>query len=225
MVTRGGGGAALRTILVFGALAAVFIAAVNVFTRFSSGEWSMFSTPTVTPTFTSTPIIPTATVFVPSETPTATLTPTRSVALSYIVHEGDNLYYIANEYEIDLDALVAYNLEQGIDLSTGMLQTNQEIAIPPPSFRSTPIEICPTALAIGAIIQHRIQPGDLLQLLADECNTTLDAILEANDFLSENPDLLRVGDVIEIPAGLLALTPPTPPLPTRNPTSSPTPTP
>lgn len=225
MVTRKGRSGVLRTIMITVIVVIVVVGATYALPRFSSGEWSILSTPTATATFTSTPVIPTATVFVPSDTPTVTLTPTRSVAVSYMVQEGDNLHYIATEYEIEVDELVAYNLEEGIDLTTGMLLPNQEILIPPPSFEATPLEVCPTAVAPGAIIQHRIRPGDILQLLADECNTTLDAILEANETLAENPDLLGVGDVIEIPAGLLALTPPTPAPPTRRSTSASTSTP
>ena len=164
---------------------------------------------------TSTRVMPTETVFIPSDTPTTTATPTRSIALSYTVLEGDNLSYISNEHDIEIDALVAYNLAEGIDLTGGILQPNQEILIPPPSFKSTAVDVCPTSIAPGAIIQHKIRPGDILQSLADECSTTLDAILMANEGLSDNPNLLMVGDVIEIPVGLLHLTPSPPPSPTR----------
>jgi len=67
-----------------------------------------------------------------------------------------------------------------------------------------------------------VRPGDILQLLAEEFNTTLDAILEENEDLAENPDVLSVGQKVRIPVDLLALTPAPP---TRQPSATVTPQP
>ena len=67
-----------------------------------------------------------------------------------------------------------------------------------------------------------MRPGDILQLLAEEFNTTLDAILEENEDLSQDPDVLNVGQKVRIPINLLALTPATP---TRQPSTTATPQP
>jgi LysM repeat protein len=75
----------------------------------------------------------------------------------------------------------------------------------------------PSGVSPGTIIEYTIRPGDILQLLADEFNTTLDAILEENEDIAENPDLLGVGHKLRIPIDLLTLTPATP---TRLPSST-----
>jgi len=189
--------------------------------RYTAGQWVLFSTPTATPTFTHTPVVPTATLLEPTETLTLTPTATRSGPLSYVIKEGDTLYYVADQYEIDIEALIAYNLDQGIDL-TYFLQVDQEILIPPPDFHAPTLTPMPSNVSPGTIIEYTVRPGDILQLLAEEFNTTLDAILEENEDLSENPDVLSVGQKVRIPVDLLALTPATP---TRQPSATATPQP
>ena len=186
---------------------------------FTSGQWALFSTPTTTPTFTHTPVMPTATLWEPTETPTLTPTPTRAGPTSYVIDKGDTLYYVAEEYEVNIEALIAYNLDQGIDL-TSFLQVGQEILIPPPDFQAPTLTPMPNDFSPGTIIEHTVRPGDILQLLAEEFNTTLDAILEENEDLSQDPDVLNVGQKVRIPINLLILTPATP---TRQPSTTATP--
>lgn len=201
----------------------------GLFQLLSGGfEISLFSTPTPTPTFTPTPVLPTATLYLsptPTLTPSVTPSPTRSGPITHAVEEAENLIYIAGLYEVSLADLVAFNLENGIDLTTGELAIGQEILIPPPDYEveiptSTPI---PEDLFPGALIDYTVQPGDLLSLIAEEFNTTVDAILEANEGL-DNPDELNVGETIQIPYNLITLTPVSP-TPTTPPTRTPTPTP
>ncbi len=195
--------------------------------RYTSGQWTVFATPTATPTFTHTPVLPTATLFEPTETTTLTPTATRSGPVSYVIKEGDTLYYVADEYEIDIEALIAYNLQQDIDL-TSFLQLGQEILIPPPDFQAPTLTPMPSDVSPGTIIEYTVRPGDILQFLAEEFNTTLEAILEENEDLSENPNVLTVGQKVRIPLDLLALTPATPtrqPSVTATPQPSTTPTP
>lgn len=177
-----------------------------------------FATPTSTPTVTYTPVLPTVTISNPTESPTVAHTATRSGPTSYIIKEGDTLYYIADEYEVDIEALIAYNLEQDIDL-TSFLQLNQEILIPPPDFKAPTLTPMPSGVSPGTIIEYTIRPGDILQLLAEEFNTTIDAIIEQNEELTENPNILTVGQKIGIPIDILMLTPATP---TRQPSATPT---
>lgn len=178
---------------------------IYVFRQFSSGAWTLFATPTPTPTFTSTPVVPTATLFVPTVTPSPTATATRAGPETYTVEEGDNLAFIAAEFEVDVRDLVAFNLGQGIDLTSGIVQPAQEIIIPPPEYirpTATPIA---TGLKPGTLIEYTIQPGDFLGGLAEAYNTTVDAIIEANEDL-ENPDDLIIGQVIQIPYDIIILT-------------------
>ena len=190
--------------------------AAYVWPRYTAGQLSVFATPTATPTFTHTPVLPTSTLYNPTETATATPTATRSGPVSYVIQEGDTLYYVAEKYTSDIEALIAYNLEHGIDL-TSFLQVGQEILIPPPDFQAPTLTPRPSDVTPGAIIVYTVRPGDILQLLAEEFNTTLDAILEENEELVENPDVLSVGQKLRIPVDLLALTPATP---TRRPSAT-----
>ncbi|HAJ05965.1 MAG TPA: hypothetical protein DCL76_05380 [Chloroflexi bacterium] len=187
-----------------------------------NNTWSslnLFSTPTYTPEFTPTAIKPTSTLFVPSETNTVTPTATRSGPVSYIIEEGDTLYDIALQYEIDVQSLIDFNASENIDL-TKFLQVNQEILIPPSSFVSPTLTPIPyDELEPGSFIEHTIKPGDILQLLAKDFNTTVDSILEENADLAENPNILNVGQTIRIPVDIIALTPSTP---TRQPSNTPT---
>ncbi len=210
-------------VVVVGVLGAAAYAAQ----RYTARQWTLFATPTATPTFTHTPVLPTATLFEPTETATLTPTPTRSGPVSYVIQEGDTLYFVADEYEIDIEALIAYNLEQGIDL-TSLLQVDQKILIPPPDFKAPTLTPMPSDVSPGTIIEYTVRPGDILQFLAEEFNTTLEAILEENEDLSENPNVLTVGQKVRIPLDLLALTPATPtrqPSVTATPQPSTTPTP
>lgn len=174
--------------------------------RYTTGQWTLFATPSSTPTFTHTPVLPTATIVEPSATATPTVPATRSGPMSYVIMEGDTLYYVSEEHEIDIEALIAYNLEQDIDL-TSFLQIGQEILIPPPDFTAPTPSPMPSGVIPGTVIEYIVRPGDILQLLADEFNTTLDAILEENEDISENPDMLSVGHKLRIPVDLLTLTP------------------
>jgi len=49
-----------------------------------------------------------------------------------------------------------------------------------------------------------------LQLIAEEFNTTLDAILAENEELAKNPNVLSVGQTVRIPVDIISLTPATP---------------
>ena len=49
-----------------------------------------------------------------------------------------------------------------------------------------------------------------MQLLAEEFNTTLDAILAENEEIAKNPDVLNVGQTVRIPVDIISLTPATP---------------
>ena len=221
LAERGKSGKTWRVIALVVLVAGVLGAAAYAAQRYTAGQWTVFATPTATPTFTHTPVLPTATLFEPTETATLTPTATRSGPVSYVIQEGDTLYYVADEYEIDIEALIAFNLEQGIDL-TSFLQVNQEILIPPPDFQAPTLTPMPSDVSPGTIIEYTVRPGDILQLLAEEFNTTLDAILAENEDLAEHPDVLSVGQKVRVPVDLLVLTPATP---TRQPSATVTPQP
>jgi LysM repeat protein len=189
-----------------------------VLTQFASGSWQLFTTQTPTATFTPTPVIPTATLFVPTDTPTVTLTPTRSGPLEYTVVSGDTLFGISETYGVDVQTLFAYN-----NLTSGNLAVGQKIIIPPPGFKielptATPL---PTDLKQGTYIEYAIQPGDVLSLIAEKFGARLVDVMIVNGIT--NPDTIQVGQVIKIPYNSLTGTPITPtrtPIPSRTPKPS-----
>lgn len=184
-----------------------------VLMQFSSGSWVLFATQTSTPTFTSTPVIPTATLYVPSDTPTVTPSPTRSEPITYTVVSGDTLFGISETYGVDVQTLIAYNNLVSPDLTVG-----QQIIIPPPGFNyeaptATPI---PTGLRPGSIITYTIQPGDVLSLIAQKFGARLEDVMIINGIT--DPNSISVGVTIQIPYNSLTNTPITPtrtPRPTR----------
>ena len=80
-----------------------------VMAQFTGGAWTLFATPTPTATFTPTPVIPTSTLYVPSDTPTATATPLRIEPITYTVVSGDSLTLIGATYGVDVETLIHYN--------------------------------------------------------------------------------------------------------------------
>ena len=178
---------------------------VYVVAQFSSGAWQLFATQTPTATFTPTPVIPTATLFVPTDTPTLTLTPTRSGPLTYTIVSGDTLFGIAAAYEIDVQTLVAYN-----NLTTASLVVGQQILIPPPDFKYEPPTVTPipTGLKPGTIIEHVVQPGEVLSLIAEQYSARLEDIMVVNALTDACN--IQVGQVLKIPLYSLTNTPITP---------------
>jgi LysM repeat protein len=211
-----------RVLIVITILVVVGGVAFTLF-QFSSGSWQLFTTQTPTPTFTATLVVPTATLFVPSDTPTITPTPTRSGPVTYIVVEGDTFISIAAVYEVDLAALMAYN-----NLESSILAVGQEIIIPPPAYTfeaptTTPI---PTGLRAGTEIEYRIKAGDVLGSIAEQFGARVDDIMIINQIT--DPNSIQVGQVIKIPYNSLTNTPITPtrtPIPTntRRPSNTPRP--
>ena len=69
--------------------------------------------------------------------------------------------------------------------------------------------------------EHVVQPGDTLRSIAEQFDTTIEVLVEANDI--EDPDVIRTGSTILIPPS--ATTSPAPKAtPTRTPRPRPTPT-
>ena len=173
--------------------------------QFSIGAWTLFPTLTPTATFTPTPIIPTATLFVPTDTPTITPTATRSGPITYTVVSGDTLFGIADAYGVDIQTLIAFNNLTSPDLSVG-----QEIVIPPPGLvieipTATPI---PTGLRPGTVISYTVQTGDVLSVIAERFGARLDDVMTINGIT--DPNNIQVGVTIKIPYNSLTGTPITP---------------
>ncbi len=155
-------------------------------------------TPTVTATSTSTPTI------TPTETasPTITLTPTHSGPFIYQVEEGDTLWSIAVKNNVDLLVLITVN---NLDPANPNIRVGDKLTIPGVDTElptSTPL---PADIRRGAKIEYRVQLGDSLLFIANQFNSTVEAIKEANKINNENE--IFVGQVIIVPVNLVTPAP------------------
>jgi LysM repeat protein len=128
---------------------------------------------------------------------------------------------IADKHDVFISQLNAFNLEQGIDLSAGVLRVGQEIFIPVQDYQAPTSTPFPDTIKPGTKIDYIVQAGDILESIASEFKTTISAIQEANPGETETLD---VGQVLKVPYNVFALTPIIPTA-TSIPTRAPTPTP
>jgi LysM repeat protein len=75
-------------------------------------------------------------------------------------------------------------------------------------------------VAVVAAATYVVQPGDTLWRISRQFGTTVDAIVRANNI--PNPNLIYVGQVLEIPVGPTTVPPTAGPTPTPGPTTAPT---
>jgi LysM repeat protein len=207
------------TSFIIGALALVLIFAggVILFQWYQNPDSPMFaflagtSTPTATPTATETPVPPTRTPVPPTstatetETPTITPTPTISGPFIYTVQEGDTLSSIAEQFGVDVIRIMEAN-----ELETEAIFISQQLLIPDPNEPPPSATPLPEGLPPGFLIEYRVQPEDSLIAIAIKFNSTVEAILEANEAL-EDENSIFVGQVIQVPVNLVT------PVPTNTP--------
>jgi len=193
-----------------GALSVVFIVVGIVLVLAFTGEGQkipFLNTDTPTPTSTNTPTpsptnTPTAT---PTSTPTPspTLTPTPSEPFEYTVEEGDSLIAIAEKFDVDLITLMLLNNMN----NNSTLYVGQKIIIPAPNTkRPTPTPL-PTVMPKGYEIRYFVMPNDTLQGIAAKFNTTVDAIVEANETLEDAFTPIYAGQILIVPVNLITPTP------------------
>lgn len=204
-------GLALFVILV------IAILIVNVFTTGPGVALFRTSTPspTVTPppsaTLSPTPPTPTKEF---SDTPTATEGPSPTpTPVIYTVQEGDTLFAIAVEYQVDVEAIKIAN-----NLTSDALAVGQTLTIPVGGGIETPTPTpLPTGLPRGARIQYTVLLGDTLEVIAAKFNSTAEDIARQNR--RNNRDLtnadLRAGEVLVVRINLVT--------PTRTPAVTDTP--
>lgn len=185
---------------------------------------ALFATETPTPTMTFTPTLtstPTETLTV-TATLTQTVTPTRSAPYTYTVQEGDFLATIAEKENLGPDGVALilllnpYTVEGAngsIDPTTQVVYPGQEILLPNPGLPLPTSSPIPADLPRGTELTYLIQAGDTLAGIAATFNSTMDAIIEANEL--EDPNAIFVGQELIIPANIVTATA------TRPPTSTP----
>jgi LysM repeat protein len=158
------------------------------------------ATKTPTPTETHTPRPPTATPTV-TLTLAPTFTPTPSGPITYIVEPGDTLSSIAERFGVEVVLLMAMN-----DITDpNQLFVNTEIIIPESEAQLPTRTPLPENLYAGQRIEYQIQPGDTLETIAAEFNSTAEAIAELNEI--EDPNTIGVGQIILVPVNIATSTP------------------
>lgn len=177
------------------------------------------SSPTATAT--STPLPPTA-------TPTATASPTATATpepVVYTVVRGDTVEAIAKAFDVSVQDLMAAN-----GMTSDLIQVDQKLVIP-----TGPVTLGPDGKPVptntptpeSAIYKVEARAGDTLESIAEDLDTTVDAIVAANDWIASTDVILIPGDVLLVPVGAAALTPVAPknlgPTVTPVPTATPTP--
>lgn len=206
--------AARRAPLMFGIMAVLIIAgaALIIFWLLGSGlptiSIGLFASDT--PTATNTPV-PTATATasptptetpLPSETPTATVVPTQSGPFVYQVEEGDTLWSISQEFNVDLLVLLTVN---NLDPAAAVLRVGDKLIIPAPDTQLPSPTPLPENLPRGTKINYSVQLGDSLLAIANKFNSTVDAI--KNDNKIENENAIFPGQVLIIQLNLVTPAP------------------
>jgi len=149
------------------------------------------SAQTSTPASTPTPA--------PTSTPAPTNTPApSSTQQTYVVQAGDNLFRIAIRFRTTVQALAA---ENGI-ANSRLIYVGQTLRIPASAGTqpapSTAVPATATPAPTGGT--YTVQRGDSLGRIAARNNTTVAAILAVNPNIT-NPNIVYVGQVINLPAG------------------------
>lgn len=172
------------------------------------------ATPTATETATPLPPTPTPTI---TNTPEPTLTSTPEGPVTYIVEPGDTLFTIAEKFEVDVVLLMAANNITDPD----QLFVNDELIIPLPDFTPPTKTPVPENLLPGQEIQYVVEPGDTLETIAAQFNSTAEAIAERNEI--DDPNAIGVGQILIVPVNIATPTPTFTPRAGAGPTATPTP--
>lgn len=120
-------------------------------------------------------------IFIPQQgTGTGEVPPTNTGETIYTVQAGDSLYKIAQRYNTTVSAIASYN-----NLTSNELQIGQRLRIPSQGTNQPTMEQT-----------YTVKSGDSLYKIAQQYNTTADAIKSYNNLTS---NMLRVGQVLRIP--------------------------
>ncbi len=132
----------------------------------------------------------------------------KRVMASYTVRRGDTLTSIARRFRTTVDALVRTNRIPNPNL----IRVGQVLQLPPGSGLPPPAR--PPAPPPAAR-RYTVQRGDTLFAIARRFGTTVDTLVRLNRIA--NPNLIRVGQVLQLPGGRVTPTPRPPPPPPRPP--------
>jgi LysM repeat protein len=169
---------------------------------------SIFASDTPTATNTATPTASATASPVPSatppasETPTVTMTPTQSGPFVYQVAEGDNLWSISQQFNVDLLVLITVN---NLDPANPTIRVGDKLIIPAPDTKLPSMTPLPTDIRKGTKINYTVQLGDSLLAIANQFNSTVESIKNENKI--ENENQIYPGQVLIIVVGLVTPVP------------------
>ena len=103
---------------------------------------------------------------------------------------------IAAQFNVSLGAVIDLNP----DLDPDLISVGQEILIPTAGLQASSGAAAPGAS--GGSLEYTVVEGDTLASIAQRHNTTVAAIVAENNL--ENADVIRVGDVLRLPASAAA---------------------
>lgn len=188
----------------------VVVGAIFLIVSLTSGEsggfkLSLFATDTPTPTstFTASPVPPTATATLTptvTNTPEPTITSTPTGPFEYTVQEDDNCWGISQQFEVDLDVLLALNNFGG----TCPIKPGDKILIPTKDQQLPTATALPTDLVAGTKIEYTVKVGDSLAGIASRFDTTVESIMEENKLTDANA--INAGQVLVIKARIVTAT-------------------
>ena len=115
---------------------------------------------------------------------------TPPLPLSYVVQPGDTLSVLAEQWRTSVPTIAELN---GI-ANANLIQIGARLRVP----RGAVLPQTP--------VLYMIRPGDTLAAIAEDWGTSVPAIVELNGI--SNPNLLRVGQQLQIPRGFAASRPP-----------------
>ena len=199
-------------------------------TREGGGDATVPPPPTFPPP-TDAPAEPSATAASndPTDTPVPVGGPVDSQfpqTITHTVQRGDTVGRLAELYGSTISAIIDAN---GLD-SRALIFVGQGLLIPVPI--SAPATVTPTATPVVVVVTatpgetgvYVVQPGDTLSQIAQNFNTTVNAVASLNGIA--NPNLIRVGQQLTIPGtggpSDPDVVPTSPPAPTEEPTPEPT---
>ena len=118
---------------------------------------------------------------------------------THVVQPGENLFRIALKYGTTWPALAAANNLTNPNL----IYVGQVLIIPAPGGTTTPpSQPQPTAAPPTTPQTYTVVAGDTLTSIALRFGTTVNALVQANGIV--NPNLIYVGQVLNIPGGTAA---------------------
>lgn len=173
---------------------------------------AMLATDTATPTVTFTPTATATATATSTETatPTITNTPTPSAPFQYTILEGDNLVVIAQKFNLAEDGIpLILQLNPTIALNLGVIFPGQTIFIPNPDMHLPTATPVPADVPRGTRYTYLVLPGDTLAGIAAKFNSTVEAIMEANEI--EDANALSAYVELQIPVNMVTATPTRPP--------------